>query len=149
LNRFSEQAITAEIVSGTEAETDEMWSFVHDKSRQYWLWRTIDHNTGEPLAFYFGSREHQSLAELKKLLEDFNTAIVYADGNPACAKHMDECEIVTGKRNTQKIERKHLSLRTWCSRLVRKGIRFSKSHTMHVIVVSLVINCWFFGRVLA
>ncbi|MDR1364461.1 MAG: hypothetical protein LBJ32_02390 [Oscillospiraceae bacterium] len=28
------------------------------------------------------------------------------------------------------MERKHLSLRTWCSRLVRKGIRFSKSHLM-------------------
>ncbi|MDR1364158.1 MAG: IS1 family transposase [Oscillospiraceae bacterium] len=42
------------------------------------------------------------------------------------------------------MERKHLSLRTWCSRLVRKGIRFSKSHLMHKIVVSLVINFWFF-----
>ncbi|MDR3233510.1 MAG: hypothetical protein LBT46_07605 [Planctomycetaceae bacterium] len=32
---------------------------------------------------------------------------------------------MVSKKNTQKIERKHLSLRTWCSRLVRKGIRFS------------------------
>lgn len=24
--------------SATEAEIDEMWSFVHDKKQQYWLW---------------------------------------------------------------------------------------------------------------
>ena len=149
LRELAEQKINVEIVSGTEAEMDEMWSFVHDKSQQYWLWWAIDHNTGAPLAFCFGTREHKNLEELKKLLDGFNIAVVYADGNPAYGKHMGDCEIVTGKRNTQKIERKHLSLRTWCSRLVRKGIRFSKSHTMHVIVVSLVINHWFFCRVLA
>ncbi|MDR3110934.1 MAG: IS1 family transposase [Planctomycetaceae bacterium] len=49
------------------------------------------------------------------------------------------------KKNTQKIERKHLSLRTWCSRLVRKGIRFSKTEQMHKICVGIVINFWCFG----
>jgi len=44
--------------------------------------------------------------------------------------------------------RKHLSLRTWCSRLVRKGIRLSKRHDMCRIVVALVKNFWFFCRVL-
>ncbi|MDR0760331.1 MAG: hypothetical protein LBF74_09525 [Treponema sp.] len=29
-----------------------MWSFTGDKSHQYWLWRAIDHNSGEPLAFH-------------------------------------------------------------------------------------------------
>ncbi|MDR2522168.1 MAG: IS1 family transposase [Synergistaceae bacterium] len=55
-------------------------------------------------------------------------------------------KLVVTKTNTQKIKRKHLSLRTWCARLVRKGIRFSKSELMHKIVVGLVINVWFFGR---
>ncbi|MCL2477371.1 MAG: IS1 family transposase [Candidatus Bathyarchaeota archaeon] len=57
-----------------------------------------------------------------------------------------ESVVDVGKRNTQRIERKHLSLRTWCSRLVRKGIRFSKSLVMHKIVVGLIINFWFFKR---
>jgi IS1 family transposase len=43
--------------------------------------------------------------------------------------------------------RKHLSLRTWSARLMRKGIRFSKTAQMHKIVVALTINIWFFGRV--
>lgn len=147
LQRLAEKDIEIEIVSGTEVEMDEMWSFVHDKSQQCWLWWAIDHRTGEPLAFCFGSREHKYLDKLKNLLADFNVTVVYADNNPAYNKV--DCELVVGKRNTQKIERKHLSLRTWCSRLVRKGIRFSKSLSMHIIVVSLVINHWFFGRVLA
>ncbi|MDR0520536.1 MAG: IS1 family transposase [Planctomycetaceae bacterium] len=40
---------------------------------------------------------------------------------------IDSDKFVVSKKNTQKIERKHLSLRTWCSRLVRKGIRFPKT----------------------
>ena len=138
--------IEIEIVSVEEVEMDEMWSFVHDKSQQYWLWWAIDHNTGEPLAFTFGTREHKYLDELQKLLAPFKIHVVYADDNFAYKKRIKNSTVVTGKRNTQKIERKHLSLRTWCSRLVRKGIRFSKSHQMHRIVVGLVINVWFFYR---
>jgi insertion element IS1 protein InsB len=136
-----------EVVPIEEVEMDEMWSFVHDKSQQYWLWWAIDHNTGEPLAYVFGTREHKFLDELMKLLAPFDIQIIYADGNYAYKKHITNGKLVNGKRNTQKIERKHLSLRTWCSRLVRKGIRFSKIHQMHRIVIGLVINFWFFNRI--
>ena len=148
LMELGEQDVEVDVVCGTQAEMDEMWSFVHDKSQQYWLWWAIDHNTGTPLAFCFGTREHKYLEELKELIEDFNIITIFTDGNPAYEELMTEYDHVIGKRETQKIERKHLSLRTWCSRLVRKGIRFSKSHLMHFIVVSLVINHWFFGRLL-
>lgn len=140
------EIISASQVEVCEAEMDEMWSFVHDKSQQCWLWWAIDHNTGEPLAFCFGTREHKYLDELLDLLAPFDIHIVYADANYAYQAHVTESTVVTGKRNTQRIERKHLSLRTWCSRLVRKGIRFSKTHQMHSIVVGFIINIWFFGR---
>lgn len=138
--------MSSEQVDIDEVEMDEMWSFVHDKSQQYWLWWAIDHNTGTPIAFCFGTREYKYLDELCHLLLPFNINIVYADDNFAYKKHITKSTLITGKRNTQRIERNHLSLRTWCSRLVRKGIRFSKSHRMHRIVISLVINIWFFGR---
>jgi insertion element IS1 protein InsB len=51
----------------------------------------------------------------------------------------------TGKRNTQQIERKHLTLRTRLKRLVRKTICFSKSIEMHTIVIGLFINRYEFG----
>ena len=52
-----------------------------------------------------------------------------------------------GKRNTQKIERKHLDLRTRIKRLMRKTICFSKSVQMHDIVIGLFVNRYAFGRV--
>lgn len=140
--------ISPEQIEVPEVEMDEMWSFVHDKSQQYWLWWAIDHRTGIPLAYCFGTREHKYLDELKSLLAPFKIDVVYSDDNFAYKSHISESKVVTGKRNTQRIERKHLSLRTWCSRLVRKGIRFSKSHLMHRIVVGLAINSWCFGRIL-
>jgi insertion element IS1 protein InsB len=149
LHRFAEQELEVGVVSATEAEMDEMWSFVGSKSNQCWLWWAIDHVTGTPLAFCFGTREHKFLDELKGLLGGFNITTVFTDGNPAYQKLEDECSIVIGKANTQKIELKHLSLRAWCSRLVRKGIRFSKCFAMHSIVIALIINYWFFGRILA
>ena len=45
-----------------------------------------------------------------------------------------------GKQNTQKIERKHLTLLTRIKRLARKTICFSKSIVMHDIVIGLFIN---------
>ena len=154
IKEHQEQEIEIEIVSSeeievNEVEMDEMWSFVHDKSQQYWLWWAIDHNTGEPLAYCFGTREHKYLRELLKLLKPFRINVVYADNNYAYKSQITESTVVTGKKNTQRIERKHLSLRTWCSRLARKSICFSKSHFMHRAVIGLVINYWFFGRDLA
>ena len=140
------EIVSSEQIDIDEAEMDEMWSFVNDKSQQYWLWWAIDHNTGVPLAYCFGTREHKNLDELQKLLTPFNINIVYSDDNYAYKNRIKKSIVITGKRNTQKIERKHLSLRTWCARLVRKGIRFSKLHLMHRIVVALVINVRFWGR---
>jgi len=136
-----------DIVRADEVEMDEMWSYVGNKKQECWLWWAIDHNTGEPLAFCFGTREHKYLDELLELLKPFSIKTVYADGNYAYKSRISDSEVVVGKRNTQTIERLHLSLRTWCSRLVRKGIRFSKDLHMHKIVLALVINFWFFNNV--
>jgi insertion element IS1 protein InsB len=151
LNTNNEEDIDIELVSVDEAEMDEMWSFVQNKSQQCWLWWVIDHNTGEPLAFHFGTRKYSNLDDLLALLKPFKIGTVYADDNPVYGSRLSKTEtkLITGKKNTQRIENKHISLRTWCSRLVRKGIRFSKDYNMHKIVIALVINFWFFGRILA
>jgi insertion element IS1 protein InsB len=128
-------------------EMDEMWSFYHDKTHQIWLWWAIDHQTGEVIAFWFGTREHKNLDKLLELLRPLNIGNVYTDGNYAYYERFSPEVLTVTKKNTQRIERKHLSLRTWCARLVRKGIRFSKTEQMHKIVVALIINVWFFGRV--
>jgi len=58
---------------------------------------------------------------------------------------VDEMWSFVGKRNTQKIERKPLTLRTRSKRLTRKTMCFSKSVQMYDIVIGLFVNRYQFG----
>jgi insertion element IS1 protein InsB len=124
-----------------------MWSFYHDQGHQIWLWWAIDRESGEVIAFWFGTREHKNLDKLMELVEPLKIGKVYTDGNYEYYERFSPEVMVVTKKNTQKIERKHLSLKMWYARLVRKGIRFSKTEQMHKMVVGLIINVWFLGRV--
>jgi len=112
-----------------------MWSYVHDKAHQCWLWHAIDHQTGEVLAYTFVTREHCVLEELLLLLKPFSISKVYADGNYAYEKILGVDKVKVGKRNTQKVECKYLSLCIWVKWLARCTICFSKFLVMHNIVV--------------
>ena len=83
--------------------------------------------------------------QLKALLEPFGITRFYTDDWGAYERHLSTEEHVIGKQNTQKIERKHLTLRTRIKRLVRKTICFSKLKKMHDIVIGLFINRYEFG----
>lgn len=125
---------------------DEMWSYYHDKRHPLWLWWAVDHATNKPLAYVFGTREHKYLDELLELLKPFSIGTVYADNNYAYKDKITEAKLVTGKKNTQKIERNHLTLRTRIKRLARKTICFSKSKEIHMAVIGTFINIYFFER---
>ena len=112
-----------------------MWSYYRDKSHQIWLWWAVDHATNIPLAFTFGTREHKYLDELLALLSPFSIGTVYADGNFAYQNRLSADMLVTGKKNTQQIERDHLTLKTRIKRLCRKTICFSKWEEIHKAVV--------------
>jgi insertion element IS1 protein InsB len=105
-----------------EAEVDEMWSFIGRKQDQRWLWHAIDHRSGKVLAYVFGRRQDDVFLKLKELLEPFGITTYYTDYWGAYTRHIDADEHEPGKRNTQKIERKHLTLRTRIKRLARKTI---------------------------
>jgi len=82
---------------------------------------------------------------LKALLEPFGISQFYTGGWGAYQRHLNPAHHNVGKRNTQKIERKHLTLRTRIKRLVRKTICFSKTIVMHDTVIGLFINRFEFG----
>ena len=126
-----------------EAEADEMWSFVGKKEQQYWLWHVIDHRTGKILAYALGRRTDEVYLQLRQLLRPFGIKRLYTDNWGAYTRH----PLVIGKRNTQRIESKHLNFRTRIKRLVRKTICFSKSFLMHSVVFGLFINRYEFGLV--
>ena len=128
-----------------EAELDEMWSFVGTKKAPRWLWHAVDHNTGTVLAYVFGRRTDEVFRALQQLLEPFGITRYYTDYWGAYERHLAPGEHCPGKRNTQQIERKHLTLRTRIKRLARKTICFSKSIQMQDIVIGLFVNRYEFG----
>jgi insertion element IS1 protein InsB len=132
-------------MSCEEAEIDEQWSFVQKKSNQRWIWYAVDHQTNTILAYVFGRRKDEVFKKLKELLEPFNITKYYTDDWGAYERHLEKSKHQVGKSNTQKIERKNLNLRTWIKRLARKTICFSKSETLHDIVIGLLINRVEFG----
>jgi insertion element IS1 protein InsB len=121
------------------AELDEMWSFVQSKKQQRWLWHAIAHATGKVLAYVLTSDEDVAFLELKVLLKRFGITQFFT------LWHLEQQSYIIGKYNTQKIEHKHLTLRTMVKRLARKTICFSKSVEMHDLVIGLFINYYKFG----
>ena len=123
-----------------EAEVEEMWSFVQSKRQPRWLWWAIDHVSGEVLAYVLADRKDKAFIDLKSLLEPFGITQFYSDGWGAYQRHIAPELHTVGKRHTQKIERKHLTLRTRIKRLARRTICFSKSIVMHDLVIGLFMN---------
>jgi insertion element IS1 protein InsB len=140
LEALDPDGVVVDIQRVEDAELDEMWSYVRHKGNQRWLWHAIDHATGKVLAYAFGDRKDAVFLELKELLEPFGITRFYTDGLGAYERHLPPDQHVVGKRNTQKIERKHLTLRTRIKRLARKTICFSKLEKMHDIVIGLFVN---------
>jgi IS1 family transposase len=138
--------VTVDIARAGDAAMDDRWSYVRRKDTPGWLWRAIDHQTGEVLAYVFGRRKDEIFLTLKALLEPFGLTHYSTDTWGAYTRHLDPEQHPVSKRGTQKIERKHLTLRARIKRLVRQTICFSKSTQMHDIVIGLVVNRYAFGR---
>jgi insertion element IS1 protein InsB len=61
----------------TEAEMDEMWSFIRCKKQERWLWHAIDHHTEVVLAYVLSDHKDSAFVALKALLESFDESILY------------------------------------------------------------------------
>ena len=140
------RADALEVHRGLSSELDEMWSYVRSKANPRWLWHAIDHHTGKVLAYVFGRRQDTVFLELQSLLAPFGITRFYTDGWGTYERHLTPEQHVVGKQHTQKIESKHINLRTRIKRLVRRTICFSKTTAMHDLVVGLFINRYEFGR---
>jgi insertion element IS1 protein InsB len=123
-----------------------MWSFVGAKARERWLWHALDHHTGRVLAFVVGSRKDAVFLKLKALLAPLGITDYYTDKAGVYQRHLPLEQHTVGKLSIQKIERKHLTLRTRLKRLARKTLCFSRSRVMHDLLIGLYMNRVEFGR---
>ena len=126
-------------------ELNELWSFVGAKTTAPWLWHALDHRTGRVLAYVVGSRKNATFLKLRALLVPFGITRYYTDKANVYQRHLPPEQHTVGKLSMQKIERKHLTLRTRLKRLARKTLCFSRSCMMHDLLIGLYMNRVEFG----
>lgn len=147
LHTLDSDQVEVSVQQVEKAEIDEMWSVVGSNRQQRWLWHAIDHDTGQTLAYVCGAREDDVFLELQAFLKPFGITHFYTDGWGAYRRHIDHDNHTVGKRYTQKIDRKHTTLRARIKRLARKTVCFSRSILLHDLVIGLFINRYEFGYV--
>jgi len=140
------RANTVRVRPQRAAEVDEMWSFVGTKETARWLWHAIDHHTGRVLAYVVGTRKDAVFLKLKAVLAPLGITHYYTDKAGVYRRHLPPAQHTVGKLSMQKIERKHLTLRTRLKRLARKTLCSSRSRVLHDLLIGLYMNHVEFGR---
>jgi insertion element IS1 protein InsB len=98
------------------------------------------------LAYVVGPRKDAVFLKLKALLAPLGIKHYYTDEVGVYRRHLPPEQHTVGKLTMQKIERKHLTLRTRLKRFARKTLRFSRSRVMHDLLIGLYMNQVEFGR---
>jgi insertion element IS1 protein InsB len=121
-------------------ELDELWSFMHDKKNQCWIWIALCAMTKQVVAFVAGDRSTQTCRALwrenkhAKCYSDFWEAylnVVPSDQHEAVGKE-------SGKTNH--VERWNNTLRQRLGQFVRKTLSFSKSWELQVARLRLFVH---------
>ena len=94
-----------------------------------------------------GTRKDAVFLKLTTLLAPLGVTNYYTDKAGVYQRHLPPEQHTVGKLTMQKIERKHLTLRTRLKRLARKTLCFSRSRVMHDLLIGLYMNRVEFGCV--
>ena len=130
----------SEYLSSYKVEIDEMYSFVNSKGNKVWIWVLLDKISGKILAHTTGDRSEKTFKKLlKSIPKDIRKKLIFHTDSWKAYNILDSNQRVIGKEHTRKIERLFLTFRDNCARLVRRGIRFSKSLEIHNTVIDLLV----------
>jgi IS1 family transposase/transposase-like protein len=134
----------AVIMGRLEAEADEMWSFVKQKTNRQWIWIAMDGQTRQIIAFHVGDRSRASAKQLwANLPEVYRTrATFYTDHYTAYTAVIpaEQHKVISqDARKTNHIERFNNTLRQRLSRLVRDTLAFSKKLANHIGAIKYFI----------
>lgn len=123
-------------LAAVDCEADELWSFVARKTNKQWVWVALDRPSRQVVALHVGERGAagaaglwQAIPEAYRQRATFHTDDweAYRQVVPA-AQHRPSKQ----KKHTNHIERFFCTLRQRASRLVRKGLSFSKKLQRHL-----------------
>ena len=128
---------------GDVLEVDELWSFVGKKAHKRWVWIALCRRTRQIVAFYIGRRDEVSAQQLWQRIDyPYSLCPLYSDQYPTYGKvlpdHLHWAK-EKGSGATSHLERWNNTLRQRLARFVRKTLSFSKSDTMHHIMLEWFI----------
>ena len=123
-----------------------LYEFVRSKKPQRWRWWVEDAATGQVVAFIFGRRTHTTFRRLQAVLAAAGWAVAQGltDAWGAYAACLPAAQHHVGKAPMQRLERKHLTLRTRLKRRARRTICFSKKQFFHDGIITVFIFHFFF-----
>lgn len=118
-------------------QSDEMWSFVGNKKSKAWIWVVYEPESKQVLAFHIGNRGTESMRELwNKIPVHFRKWSYFeTDYWEAYYNVIPSEQHFVGKDLTYFIEGFFAGVRSRVSRLVRKGLSFSKKWENHIAAI--------------
>jgi len=125
-------------------QLDELWSFVGNKKNKQWIWLALNPLNRQIVGFYIGKRNKEAAAQFMETIPLYfrENACFFTDyfSSYPCVIEEDR-HFPVGKDSglTSYIERFNNTLRQRVSRLVRKGLSFSKSIDNHIKAIKYFI----------
>ncbi len=118
------------ILQGKEYEVDEVFTYIGNKQRLYWIVYALRRDTKDVIDFKVGKRNLKTLGRVIDTVILSEAKRVFTDGYELYKSLVPSAQHCQKKYNINHIERNNLSLRTHLKRLSRKTICFSKNKTM-------------------
>lgn len=137
IRKLAKQTPDKLISFNREYELDEMRTYIKNKSNLYWVVYAIDRETRKVVDFKVGKRNHKTLKQVIDTLLLSKATKIYTDKLKHYQYLIPRALHDTSRYNTNRIERKNLTIRTHLKRLSRRTLCFSKSKSMLESCLSL------------
>lgn len=118
-------------------ELDEMWHYLNSKDQKLWIWKAINHETGELIDWECGDRSVETAKLLIGRLQKTGARLYIADEYAVYATLIPIGKLYQGKDKTHGIERNNGRQRHWFARFRRKSIVLSKAKWMVDVTMAL------------
>jgi insertion element IS1 protein InsB len=116
------------------------------KRQKLWIWKALDHDTGQLLDWECGRRDKATLQKLVDRLVQWDVKLYCTDQWVTDASVIPQDKLVQSKATTHAIERNHCRQRHWIGRFKRKSIIVSKSQEMVNLTMALFAKFWVNGN---
>jgi IS1 family transposase/transposase-like protein len=130
-------------------EVDELWTFVGSKANKQWLIYAYDRDSGEIVAYVWGSRDAKTAKDLRDKLRELGITYdrIATDDWESFVKTFNADTHDIGKQHTVGIEGNNCRLRHRMRRIFRKSCNFSKKLINHQLAFDMTAFYVNFGVV--